>query len=113
MILKKNLISGFLFFLGVLCCCGERFNALSDEDAGRLLYWSNPRKHVILVFQKRLIRANHPPRWQCAFFRDTDNCAVYPKDCHLLDYKESEITYTCTSATKTETLTVSAPRVTI
>ncbi len=92
MISKKNLLSGFLFFLCLLCFCRESFNAVSDEDAGRLLYWSGQGRNAILVFQKRVPGTNDLPKWQCNFFRDNGKISVYPNDCHLLNYTESELT---------------------
>lgn len=92
MISGTKFFSGFLFFLCLLCCCGENFNAVSDDDAGRLLYWSGSGRNAILVFQKRVADTNALPKWQCNFFRDNGSISVYPNNCHLLNYTEAELT---------------------
>ena len=108
MISRKNLLCGFLFSLCLLCCAGESFTAVSDEDAGRLLYWSRSGKSAVLVFRKRVTGVSGMSQWQCDFFRENGSTFVFPKDCWLLNYTEAELTpeivamelayWTCTNA---------------
>lgn len=92
MILGKKRFCGCLIFLCLLCCSGEKFDAVSNEDAGRLLYWSGKGKDAVLVFQKCVTGTEAPSQWECTYFRSNNSITVNPKHCRLLNYTETELT---------------------
>lgn len=86
----KKLSIGVLLVLCSLFCYGEKADALTDDDAGRLVYW--PGKNVILIFQKCDTDANDMVRWRCTSFRGKGSFLVHPGDCSLLNYTAAELT---------------------
>ena len=83
-ILKKSLLC-MIALAAVLCCRGEEFTALEDEDAGQLVY--HKRDASVYVFRKRVER-----RWEGLLFKGGTRRLLVPGDCILLDFTEKTLT---------------------
>ena len=87
----KNFFLGLLFSFCPLLCIAASFEALTDEDAGVLLYYYN--NSSVLVFRKRVADGNDVKLWECTRFRGNDQVLrVRPNSCNILSYTEDELT---------------------
>ena len=84
--LKKTLPAVLPLFCSLLCFA-ENFQALSDEDAGQLLY--HFQTDTVYVFRRCV---GETRRWECAPFRGNGSRVLDPVQCRLLDYAEAELT---------------------